>query len=202
MNIVLATGNPGKLREFRRLLEPLGLTVLSQAEAGFDGEIDESGSSFRENAEIKARAVCEKCGLPAVADDSGLCVDALGGRPGIFSARYAEGSDDDRIDKILAELAEIPPADRTARFVCAACAVFPDGKVLHAEGICEGKIAAEREGAGGFGYDPIFISETGSFGLLTDEQKDAVSHRGKAFREIANQLECELNRIRINSHGK
>lgn len=192
MTFVAATGNAGKLKEFARVLALLGHTVVSQRDAGVSLAPEETGATFEENARIKAEAVCKAAGRPAVADDSGLCVDALDGAPGIFSARWAgeSATDTDRNVKLLQELRDVPVEKRGARFVCALCCVFPDGRVISVRGKCAGRVAFVPDGAGGFGYDPLFI-EAGSgktFGTLSPAEKDAVSHRGKALRAFAAAL--------------
>lgn len=191
MKLIIATHNQGKVREFQRILAPLGIQAVSSVEAGVDAEVEETGTTFLQNAQLKARAVMERCGLPCIADDSGLCVDALGGAPGVYSARYAgEGATDDmRIDKLLRALEGIPDSLRGARFVAAICCCFPDGDSITAQGVCEGQIGHEKRGDGGFGYDPVFLTQHGSFAEITPEQKDAVSHRGKALREFCRLLE-------------
>ncbi len=188
MDFVLASKNKKKLIELRRILSPLGINVIGEADTDIRiPEVEEDGSTFEENAKIKALSACKACGMPAIADDSGLCVDALGGAPGIYSARYAgEGhNDDDNNQKLLNELANIPDDKRTARFVSAVCCCFPDGRELICRGECEGVIARELHGNAGFGYDPLFMVDGVSFGQLSDEQKDRLSHRGKALREFA-----------------
>lgn len=191
--ILLATNNAHKALEMKRILEPLGFEVLLPKEAGVSFEADETGATFAENARIKAQAALEASGLPAVADDSGLAVDALNGAPGVYSARYAgEGATDaDRNKKLLDAMKEIPEGKRSARFVCSICCLFPNGCEIIAEQCCEGTVAFAPDGEGGFGYDPIFIErETGlTFGRLSDEQKDQLSHRGKALRVFAQELQ-------------
>jgi XTP/dITP diphosphohydrolase len=187
MKIIIASHNSHKIEEMARILHPLGVEVIT-----LDGlsEPEETGQTFAENAYIKASAACRESGLPAVADDSGLCVDALDGAPGVYSARYAgEGATArERNDKLLREMAKVPVGQRTARFVCAVCCVFPDGMRLTAEGVCEGEIAFEASGDGGFGYDPLFLWQGRSFALLTAAEKDAVSHRGQALRAFTKKL--------------
>lgn len=190
MDFVLASKNKKKLVEMRRILSPLGINVISEADSGVTfPEVEENGATFEENATIKARSACEACNMPAIADDSGICVDALGGAPGIYSARYAgEGhNDDDNNEKLLAELVNVPESERTAYYVCAICCCFPDGRSLTVRGECHGRIGYEYKGEGGFGYDPLFLVGDGdlTFGELTDEQKDELSHRGKALRDFA-----------------
>lgn len=193
MKFIIATNNKGKLKEFRRILEPLGIEALTAAEAGFSPIDPEEGeTSFAENAKIKAQAFCRHTGLPSIADDSGLCVVALGGAPGVLSARYAgEPSDSERnIDKLLSELENVPDEERTAYFNCNISCVFPNGDEITADGKSWGKIGYERRGEGGFGYDPIFMCPDGrSFSELSAEEKDVISHRGKALREFAQKLE-------------
>ena len=190
--IVLATGNPGKVREIRRILGELGVEVVPQTELGV-GDADETGSSFVENALIKARHASLMTGLPAIADDSGLVVDALDGRPGVYSARYsgAGATDESNIDKLLRELAGVPDDKRTAAFHC--CAVYvsaDDSTSLVAEGRWPGRILAERRGTGGFGYDPVFYDpDCGRTAAeLGPELKNALSHRGKALTALAGML--------------
>ncbi len=187
MDFVLASKNKKKLIEMRRILSPLGINVLSEADSGISfPEVEEDGTTFEANAMIKARSASAACNMPAIADDSGICVDALGGAPGIYSARYAgEGhNDDDNNEKLLAELANTPDPERTAYYVCAICCYFPDGRNFTVRGECHGRIGYEYKGDGGFGYDPLFLVGDGdlTFGELTDEQKDELSHRGKALR--------------------
>ncbi|WP_312641964.1 XTP/dITP diphosphatase [Hydrogenoanaerobacterium sp.] len=190
MTLIVATQNAGKVREFKRILDPLGIIVLSLADIELNVDVEETGSTFAENAKIKAQTIMQLCALPAIADDSGLCVDALGGAPGVYSARYAgEGaSDDQRINKLLSELKNVPDEKRTAHFVSSICCSFPSGDEITAEGTCEGKIGYEKRGENGFGYDPVFITEHGSFSEITAEQKDEISHRGKALREFYEKL--------------
>ncbi len=187
MKVVLASDNAGKLREFRSLLDGSGVELLSKREAGCVLEVEEKGASFAENAFLKADAVCRATHLPALADDSGLCVDALDGAPGLYSARFTGShadSDESRCAFLLEKLREVP--DRSARFVCALCCVFPDGSVLRSEGECRGEILTERTGDNGFGYDPIFrpAGFDGSMAELTEEEKNLISHRGRALREF------------------
>lgn len=193
MEIVLASRNNKKIAELQALLSEYlpDIKVLSLDDIGFEGDIIEDGESFEENAMIKAASVAER-GYIGVGDDSGLTVNALGGAPGIYSARYAgeHGDDEKNNDKLLAELEGVPLEKRTARFVSVVTCVFPDGKKIAVRGECEGKIAFERSGNGGFGYDPLFLFEDGrSFGEFTAEDKDKVSHRGKALRLLADELE-------------
>lgn len=180
MKTVLASNNKNKLREFREILEPLGWEVISQSEAGVDTEAEENGATFEENAYIKAKAAYEVTGLPVIADDSGLCVDALGGEPGVYSARYAEVGK--RRAKVLEKLAGVPDEKRTAQFVCALCFIDENGEKHIFRGECEGRIGYENRGTNGFGYDPIFMVGDKSFAELSPDEKNAVSHRGNALR--------------------
>lgn len=188
----MASGNRGKLREMSRILAEFGFTVVPQSDFNVS-EAEETGTTFEENALIKARHAAAATGLPAIADDSGLAVDALEGRPGVYSARYAgaNASDDDNIDKLLQELRGVPDAERGASFHCVACFVMPDTEdALVAKGQWRGRIAGSRQGDGGFGYDPVFIDpELGvSSAELTPEQKNQRSHRGKALVELSEAL--------------
>jgi len=190
--IVLASGNVDKLREIERILADLDVEVAAQSEFGV-GDADETGATFVENALIKARHAAVATGLPALADDSGLVVEALGGRPGVHSARYsgAGATDDSNIDKLLDELRSVPTGDRAAAFRCCACFVTPDDtSSLIAEGSWEGVILRQRRGTDGFGYDPVFLDpECGRTAAeLGPEQKNARSHRGKALTALAEMM--------------
>lgn len=190
--IVIASGNAGKLSEIARLLASLDVTVVPQSEFGVSGA-DETGSTFTENALIKARHAALATGFAAIADDSGLTVDALAGRPGVMSARYSgPGATDERnINKLLAELADVPDGKRGAAFHCVACFVMPDeSEPLIASGEWRGAILHERRGEGGFGYDPVFLDpdKACSAAELSAEDKNARSHRGRAFRALAELL--------------
>lgn len=193
MKFIIATNNAKKLVELERILNPLGIEAVSAKQAGVVlDEVDETGTTFSENAFLKANAAFEKTGMPAVADDSGICVDALGGKPGIFSARYCPElcvTDDDRTQRILDELAGVPDEERGAHYTCAICCILPDGSKLEIEETCEGKIGYEFIGDGGFGYDPIFIQGDKTFAQLSADEKDKVSHRGKALRKLQAELE-------------
>lgn len=188
MTFVIATHNAKKLKELKRILDPLGFDAVIREDLP---EVEETGTTFAENALLKAESACKVTGRPAIADDSGLVVDALGGAPGVYSARYAgEGATDrQRYEKLLTELREVPTEQRTARFVSAVCCVFPDGTILTAEGACEGIIAFEPKGEGGFGYDPIFLVGERSYAEMTAEEKDSISHRGRALAKLAQKLE-------------
>lgn len=203
MVFVIATNNSKKRVELDRILNPLNIQAVTAEQAGVDlQEVEETGTTFEENAELKAVAACDLSGLPAVADDSGLVVDALDGAPGIYSARYAgkNATDADRIVKLLGEMKDIPLEKRTARFVSAVCCMFPDGRKIMVRGECEGKIGLTPQGKDGFGYDPVFVTKNGkTFAELTPEEKDAVSHRGIALRKLAEQLKQVLAAEEKNS---
>ncbi|HJB06390.1 MAG TPA: XTP/dITP diphosphatase [Candidatus Enterocloster faecavium] len=190
--IIFATGNEGKMREIREILKELGVPVLSMKEAGVSLDIEENGSTFEENAMIKARAVWNRTGGIVLADDSGLVVDALNGEPGVHSARYMgeETSYEIKNRQIIRRLEGAEGRDRSARFVCVIAAVLPDGTERKTEGTMEGVIAMEPAGEGGFGYDPIlYLPEYGKTGAeLTMEEKNAISHRGKALRAMKGEL--------------
>lgn len=191
MDFILATNNMKKLGELQRILSPLGINVLTAKTLGIElPEVEENGDTFEENARIKALSACEITGLPAIADDSGLCVDYLGGAPGIYSARFAgeHGNDEKNNDLLLEKLSGVPAEKRTAHYVCAVCCVFPDGREITVRGECAGHIGFERDGNGGFGYDPLFIIGGRSFGRYTAEEKDKISHRGKALRMLRDKL--------------
>lgn len=192
MEIVVATRNAGKLHEFRDLAKGLGLHLRSLDEFEEAAEVEETGASFQANALLKARAAAEATGLWAIADDSGLCVDALDGAPGIRSARFAPGSDAERWKKLLEALAEVPTERRTARFVCALALASPGGQSMIEEAACEGRIAWAPRGAHGFGYDPVFEVADDPSGRtmaeLSTAEKRAVSHRGRAFESLRPHL--------------
>ena len=189
MKFVLASHNRGKLAEMQKILGELGVEVVLQSDLGLDLEPEETGDTFAENALIKARAVMEASGLPAIADDSGLCVDWLNGAPGVYSARYG-GLDDDKARYTLLLQNMRGATDRAAHFHTSVVCCFPDGKVLQADGDCHGTIAFAPRGEGGFGYDPIFNvpSLRKTFAQLTAEEKNAISHRGNALRAFAAEL--------------
>ena len=186
MKIVVASGNAHKLQEIAEILT--GFELVSMRELGFDGDIEENGATFKENALIKAKFIAEKFSLPALADDSGLCVDALDGAPGVYSARYSGGGDKQNRQLLLKNLEGA--AVRSARFKCVVCLYFPDGRTVFGEGACEGKILSADTGKGGFGYDPIFFSNDlqKSFGLASAEEKNGVSHRSRALNDLKSKL--------------
>jgi XTP/dITP diphosphohydrolase len=183
--LVLASHNAGKLREIEALLEPYGKEVVSAGELGLP-EPEETGQSFAENAEIKARAAAGASGLPAIADDSGLAVASLGGAPGIYSARWAGPEKDFQAAMRRVHEALADDLDRSAAFVCALALAWPDGKVVHVEGRVDGTIVWPPRGEGGFGYDPIFLpAEHGrTFGEMSPDEKQEISHRARAFRRL------------------
>ncbi len=187
---LVASHNKKKLKELEDILKPFGLSVLSPAdiEGGIPEPI-EDGDTFEANALIKARSACLNSGLPSVADDSGLMVDALNGEPGIYSARYAgTGNDDDNNALLLKNLENVPDEKRTARFVsCIAC-VFPDGREFTVKGFCEGTILRAPKGNGGFGYDPLFDTKYGCFGELSPEEKNKISHRANAAAKFSEEI--------------
>lgn len=188
--IVLATRNAGKARELQDLLGPLGYTILTATQAGYDKEPKETGKTFRENALIKAEAVATHVSHPVLADDSGLEVEALNGAPGIYSARYARSGakDSNNRRKLLSVLGE--QTNRRARFVCVLCFLEPGKEPQYFEGFCPGVITKEERGANGFGYDPVFIpdGETRTFGEMTAEEKNPMSHRGRAVATFIKAL--------------
>jgi len=195
MRFVLASHNRGKLKEMQEILDELGVEVVLQSDLGLDLEPEESGATFAENAAIKAKAVMEASGLPAIADDSGLCVDALNGGPGIYSARYGGlDSDEARYRLLLNNLRGA--TSRAAHFHTAVICAFPNGDMLQAEGDCHGTIAFAPRGESGFGYDPVFyVPELRkTFAQLTAEEKNAISHRGNALRAFAVELKEYLEK--------
>ena len=191
MKVILASNNKNKIREMAQILEPFGMEVISQRGAGADFEGEESGTTCRENAEIKAAAVFERLNAPVIADDSGLMVDALGGAPGVYSHRYAgeNATDKDRCEKLLSELAGVPEEKRTARFICEICFIDEKGEKHFFTGKCEGIIGTEEKGENGFGYDPVFYVGGVSLAEMTDDEKNSISHRGEALRLMKKYLE-------------
>ena len=190
--ILFATGNQGKMKEVREILADLGVEVISMREAGVSAEIVEDGETFEENAVIKARTIMELTGEVTLADDSGLEIDALGGEPGVYSARYM-GEDTSyhiKNNDLIRRLSQVPRQQRTARFVCSIAAAFPDGEIITTDGVIEGVIGYEEAGENGFGYDPIFVvPQLGcTTAQLSDEQKNEISHRGKALRKMKEEL--------------
>ncbi len=196
MDFIIASNNEKKVRELNRILLPLGISVFTAKQLGVElSEVEETGTTFEENAELKAKAACEKSGIPAIADDSGLVVDALDGRPGILSARYAgeNATDEEKIEKLLSEMRDTRSDNRDAHFVCVICCYFPSGEKVFARGECDGTIGYAPRGNGGFGYDPIFFTDDNkTFAELSETQKDALSHRGKALRNLAEVLKDRI----------
>ena len=196
IKLILASNNAHKIREFRELVEGMDVELLSQREAGLELDVEETGTTFEANAYIKAKAVTDALGCAAVSDDSGLEVDCLDGRPGVYSARYGGGHDVSDEDKNVFLLREMGDTDkRTARYVCAICCTMPDGHVIECRGECEGEMLRAPRGNGGFGYDPIFRPEGHDRAMaeLTPDEKNAISHRGKAMREFLKKFEEYLN---------
>ena len=194
MEFILATNNKKKLREMGAILEKLGVRALSLAEAGIESDAEETGTTFEENSRIKALAAMRVAKLPAIADDSGLEVDALGGEPGVYSARYGGDKcrdDVERYEYLLENMKNVPDGERQARFVSVITCVFPDGREISARGEIEGEILREPHGEGGFGYDPIFFvpDEGMTTAEMTQERKNEISHRAKSLRIMAEKLE-------------
>ena len=195
MKLVLASKNAKKLVEMQEILSHLGVEVCLQSEVGVDVDVEETGTTFEENSLLKARAVMEASGLPAIADDSGLCVDALNGAPGVYSARYGgEGLDDVGRYRLLLENMRGMP--RAAKVVSVLTCCFPNGDVLTSRGECPGTIAFAPQGEGGFGYDPIFFIPPlkKTFAQLTADEKNSISHRGKALEAFKAELENYMNK--------
>ncbi len=190
MKVIAATKNKGKIKEIQEILAPLDMEIISQHEFGIDIDAEETGDTFEKNALIKARAVAMVCDYPVLADDSGLCVDALSGAPGVYSARYAgeDATDRDRIEKLLTEMSG--KENRDAKFVTAVAFIFPDGTEMTSTGEVKGHITNEPRGNNGFGYDPVFYcDEIGkTFAEGTDEEKNSVSHRGRALLGLYEKL--------------
>ena len=194
MRIVAATQNAHKLVEIRAITDQYGFELISQAEAGLaDLDVEETGMTFEENSYIKADAICKACGLPAIADDSGLAVDALDGAPGVFSARYAgeHGNDAANRRKLLEDMKDVPEEQRGAKFVCVITLVFPDGRKLVSRGECPGHIGFEEKGDHGFGYDSLFIPDglEQTFAEVDAEVKNSMSHRAHALENLKPMLE-------------
>lgn len=196
MQFVMATNNLKKRDEMERILRELGVEVLTAKQAGADlSDVEETGTTFEENAYLKAKAALDLTGKASIADDSGLMVDALDGAPGVYSARYGgpDATDEEKVQKLLKNIENVPQEKRTAKFVSAICCLFPDGQEIMVRGECPGKIAYAPAGDGGFGYDPVFVVEGGkTFAELSAEEKDAVSHRGNALRKLKTALKEAL----------
>lgn len=200
MKIAVATKNAHKVKELSEMLSLDGVELVSLRDLGFEGEIEENGSTFEENSLIKAKFVCDRYGIPALADDSGLCIDFLDGAPGIYSARYAStdthnADDRENIEKLLKKLENVPREKRTARFMCVISLVLPNSAQLVAKGCCEGRITETLSGNGGFGYDPVFFSTSlgKTFGEASNEEKNAVSHRHAAVEKLKEAFPTFIN---------
>lgn len=192
--LLIASNNKKKLKEMSDILSRLGFECVTPLELGITTDPEETGSTFLENSRIKAECGMKNSSLPCIADDSGLCVDALDGAPGIYSARYCPGSDEDRTAFLLKNMENIPDSDRSARFVSAITCVFPHGGVVSSEGFCEGEITREPKGGGGFGYDPVFfVKEYGAtFAEIPQEIKNKISHRANALKIFKSKMELYL----------
>lgn len=195
--LLIATNNPGKFREFQQLLDSCGWDLVSPRDVGVDVNVEESGQTYAENARIKAEAYARASGLVALADDSGIEVDALGGAPGVHSARYGGPglTDEERVERLLAAVRHVPDDGRTARFRCVIAIATPEGEVRYAEGTVEGRLAREPRGTNGFGYDPIFLlPERGlTTAELPPEEKNRISHRGRAAEQAKAILKAMLH---------
>lgn len=194
MKIIAATQNKGKIKEIEDIFSPLGFEVISQKDAGFDIDVEETGKTFEENAMIKARAIHDASKEAVIADDSGLMVDALNGAPGVYSARYAgeNATDKERIEKLLSEMKNAET--RKAKFVSSLVLILKDGRIFTASGEVNGEILEEISGSNGFGYDPVFFSYEleKSFGVATADEKNRISHRGKALRLLYEKVKDEI----------
>lgn len=190
MVFAAATNNLKKLKEIQRILDGLGHEVKTLNQLGVEIEIEENGKTFAENAIIKAKAVAKLTGLASISDDSGLEVDFLQGKPGVYTARFAgeHATDEENIQKLLQEMKTANENQRQARFVSAVCLYLPDDRNIVCIGTCEGTIGYEKIGEGGFGYDPVFMVQGQSYAQMSSQQKDALSHRGKALRQLQEQL--------------
>ncbi len=196
MKYIIATHNAHKLTEISRILAPFGIEAVTDRDLGIElPEVEETGTTFAENAYLKAAAACAFTGLPAIADDSGLAVDALSGAPGVYSARYGgEGLDDnDRNTLLLTEMKNVPVGQRGAQFVSAVCCVFPNGDVLRTEGVVRGEIGFAPAGENGFGYDPLFYVGERTTAQMSAAEKDAISHRGQALSAFSQKLTAYIN---------
>lgn len=192
MRVIAATNNAGKISEFAAILGGIGIEVIGQHDAGFDTHVDETGATFEQNALLKAKAIAKFAGTAVIADDSGLCVDALGGRPGVFSARYAgeDASADMFITKLLNELKGVPPALRSAQFVSVVALCLPDGRQFIGRGTVDGMITEKPAGNAGFGYDPVFWVSAfdKTFAQMSSVEKNSISHRARALAMLKDAL--------------
>lgn len=192
MKVILASKNPHKLTELSAILSQHGFEIAPESEYGLDIDVDETGTTFEENSLLKAEAVMKASGLPVLADDSGLMVDALNGAPGVYSARYGhKSSDGERTAFLLENMKDVPDEKRTAKFVCVITCLWPDGRKIVARGECPGVITREVHGENGFGYDPVFyLPELGmTYAELPSEQKNAISHRARALQEFCRKYQ-------------
>ena len=192
MKVILASKNQHKLTELSAILSGLGFEIALESEYGLDIDVDETGTTFEENSLLKAEAVMKASGLPVLADDSGLMVDALNGAPGVYSARYGhKSSDGERTEFLLENMKDVPDEKRTAKFVCVITCLWPDGRKIVARGECPGVITHEVHGENGFGYDPVFyLPELGmTYAELPSEQKNAISHRARALQEFCRKYQ-------------
>ena len=192
MKVILASKNPHKLTELSAILSQHGFEIALESEYGLDIDVDETGTTFEENSLLKAEAVMKASGLPVLADDSGLMVDALDGAPGVYSARYGhKSSDGERTEFLLENMKDVPDGKRTAKFVCVITCLWPDGRKIVALGECPGVITHEVHGENGFGYDPVFyLPELGmTYAELPSEQKNAISHRARALQEFCRKYQ-------------
>ena len=192
MKVILASKNPHKLTELSAILSQHGFEIALESEYGLDIDVDETGTTFEENSLLKAEAVMKASGLPVLADDSGLMVDALDGAPGVYSARYGhKSSDGERTAFLLENMKDVPDDKRTAKFVCVITCLWPDGRKIVARGECSGMITHEVHGENGFGYDPVFyLPELGmTYAELPSEQKNAISHRARALQEFCRKYQ-------------
>ena len=192
MKVILASKNPHKLTELSAILSQHGFEIALESEYGLDIDVDETGTTFEENSLLKAEAVMKASGLPVLADDSGLMVDALDGAPGVYSARYGhKSSDGERTEFLLENMKDVPDDKRTAKFVCVITCLWPDGRKIVARGECPGVITREVHGENGFGYDPVFyLPELGmTYAELPSEQKNAISHRARALQDFCRKYQ-------------
>ena len=195
MKILIATKNKGKVKEFQAMFESLGVEILSLADIEGSPDVEETGTTFEENAVLKAETISKEMKIPVIADDSGLEIDALNGKPGVYSARYAgiHKSDEDNMEKVLNELKDVPDSERSARFICALAFARPNEKTIVVKGECEGEILREKRGQQGFGYDPIFfVPHLGlSMAELSKAEKNRISHRAVALQRLNNLIDEE-----------
>ena len=205
MKVILASKNPHKLTELSAILSQHGFEIALESEYGLDIDVDETGTTFEENSLLKAEAVMKASGLPVLADDSGLMVDALDGAPGVYSARYGhKESDAARTAYLLENMKDVPDEARTAKFVCVITCLWPDGRKIVARGECPGVITREVHGENGFGYDPVFyLPELGmTYAELPSEQKNAISHRARALQEFLQKISADAGKMTLRKGGR